>query len=424
MSQTDQICRSCHSSRLTPMLCFGEMPLANSLLTSEQLSRPEAKYPLNLALCLDCSLVQIRETVEPETLFLEYLYFSSYSETMLAYAKAITHKLIQERQLNNQSLVVEIASNDGYLLQYYQQANIPVLGIEPARNIAKVAEEERGIPTLCEFFGLELAQRLIVEGKKADIIHLNNVLAHVPDINGFVAGIGLLLKDNGLAVIEVPYVKNMVEQVEFDTIYHEHLCYYSLTSLQRLFQRHQLVISDVAHLPIHGGSLRIFLKKRRGEAELPSAAVVKLLADEAGWVDDPNFYLGFSNQVEQLRQGLVELLKDLKQKGKKIAAYGASAKGSTLLNYFKINADILDFVVDRSPVKQGLYTPGTHLPIYAPQKLLERMPDFVLLLTWNFAKEILAQQKDYLARGGQFIIPIPTLTVVSGEMLAHEVYRN
>jgi SAM-dependent methyltransferase len=390
------------------VLSLGCTPLANSLLTPAQLDSPEPTYPLDMVFCPHCTLVQITETVPPELMFSEYLYFSSFSDTMLRQAEALTRRLIDERGLDRQSLVAEIASNDGYLLQYYASAGVPVLGIEPARNIARVARE-RGINTLCDFFGAELARRLADEGRRADVVHANNVLAHVPDLNGVVAGLGTLLKDDGVAAIEAPYVKEMIDHTEFDTIYHEHLCYFSLTALECLFRRHGLAVVDVERLPIHGGSLRVFLSKGAS----PSPAVRHLLDEEARWgVDQPAFYAAFSLRVKKLRDQLCRLLCDLKADGKRIAVYGASAKGSTLLNYCGIGRETLDFVVDRSTIKQGRYTPGTHLPIYAPLKLLEARPDYVLLLTWNFREEILAQQAEYRRGGGRFIIPIPELTIV------------
>jgi SAM-dependent methyltransferase len=404
-------CRSCEHGDLRPILSLGRTPLANALLTAEQLREAEATFPLELVFCPACALVQITETVPPEVLFREYAYLSSFSDTVVQNAEGIVRRLIDLEGLGSESLAVEIASNDGYLLQHYHHKGIPVLGIEPAANIARVARDERGIPTVCEFFGAELAAELVAGGRAADVVHGNNVLAHVADLNGVVRGIAAVLKPRGVAVIEVPYVKDLIDHCEFDTIYHEHLCYFSLTALDRLFRRHGLVIRDVERIPIHGGTLRIFAS--RAEWAIPGEAVKSLLAEEAAWgVDREEFYRGFGAKVERLRASLLELLGGLKAQGRRIAAYGASAKGSTLLNFFGIGADTLEFVVDRSTVKQGRYTPGTHLPILAPERVLELRPDYLLLLTWNFADEILAQQQAFRDQGGRFIIPIPECRVV------------
>ncbi|HEX9402562.1 MAG TPA: class I SAM-dependent methyltransferase [Anaeromyxobacter sp.] len=401
-------CRSCGASGLETVLSLGETPLANALLREEDLGRPEPRYPLDLAFCPACSLVQITETVPPEILFRDYLYFSSFSDGMLRHAEELTGRLVRERNLGPGSLAVEVASNDGYLLQYYQRAAVPVLGIEPARNIAKVAVE-RGIPTVAEFFGVDLARQLVAEGKRADVIHANNVLAHVADLNGFVAGFAVLLKESGAAIIEVPYLGEMIPGLEFDTIYHEHLCYFSLTALSRLFARHELAVTDVERIPLHGGSLLLTVTPAATRRS-PSPRVEALLAREAAaGVPGRAYYQDFAPRVARWRESFRGFLGDLKAKGRRLAAYGAAAKGSTLLNYAGVGTDVLDFVADRSTVKQGRYMPGVHLHIRPPAALLESRPDAVVLLTWNFKDEILAQQAGYRNAGGRFIVPVPAV---------------
>jgi len=403
------VCRACGGQRVPLVISLGKTPLANALLNADQLEAREATYPLDLVYCEDCTLVQITETVPPPQLFSEYAYFSSFSDTMLRHAEALATRVIEERGLGKDALVIEVASNDGYLLKVYKDAGVRVLGIEPAANVAKVAEE-RGIPTRVEFFGEPCARALAERGERADVIHANNVLAHVPDLPGFARGLATVLADDGVAIIEVPYVKDLIDHREFDTIYHEHLSYFSLTALERLFGSHGLTVLDVERLAIHGGSLRV--TAGRAGARTPSSRVVELLDHEKRWgLTGLDYYLRFATAVADLRRTLLALLSELRAGGKRLAAYGAAAKGSTLLNCFGIGREYLDFVVDRSPHKQGRYMPGVHLPIDAPSRLLRDRPDFVLLLTWNFADEILEQQAEFRQRGGRFIIPVPEVRV-------------
>lgn len=403
-------CRSCGSTNAAPILDLGQQPLANNLLTPADLAKPEPKFPLRLAVCKSCWMLQITDLVPPVELFSEYLYFSSFSDLMLRHSREACDDYLKEFGLNGESLVVEVASNDGYLLQNFVKAKVPCLGIEPAANIAKVARE-KGIETLVEFFGKKIASDLAAKNRQADLILGNNVFAHAPDTNDFVAGLKTLLKPNGRIALEFPYGADFIEHTEFDTIYHEHVFYFTLTALKPLFERHGLTIFRVQRLPIHGGSLRLFAGHTGAHAVENSAT--DLLAEETRkGVNSLAYYEGFANQVRTLKDDLVALLAKLKNEGKSIAAYGASAKGSTLLNYYGVGAATLDFVADRSTYKQGRLTPGTHIPIVPPEELLKRKPDYTLLLTWNFADEILAQQKAYRDAGGKFIVPIPKVKVV------------
>ena len=405
-------CRSCGEANLAVVLSLGKMPPSNALLTEEQLGEPERRYPLDLAFCEACGLAQLTVSVEPSELFDEYAYFSSYSTTMVAHAGAVARQMTEQRSLGSHSLAVEIASNDGYLLQHYLDLGVPVLGIDPARNVVAAARE-RGIETHCEFFGEELAEGLRDSGRRASVLHANNVLAHVPDVNGVVRGIGRLLADDGVAVIETPYVRDLIERLEFDTIYHEHLFYYSLTALDRLFARNGVRVVDVERIPIHGGSLRVFASPAAA-AHAPTPAVAELLDEEAALgLDKLDYFQGFADRVEVLKGQLLALLGDLKEQGHRIAAYGAAAKGTILLNAFGIGTERIDFVADRSDYKQGRYMPRVHIPIVEPARLLAEMPDEVLLLAWNFADEILEQQHEYRGRGGRFIMPAPVPEVIS-----------
>jgi len=402
-------CRSCRRQELLPVLNLGQMPLSDGLLTAEQLAAGEQRYPLEVAFCPNCSLVQILETVPPETLFCEdYPYYSSFSQALLEHSQENAVELIQQRNLGPESLVVELASNDGYLLKNFIARGIPVLGIDPAEGPAMIATSI-GVPTLNAFFGKELAARLVHEGTRADVIIANNVLAHVADTNGFVEGIRVLLKEDGVAVVEVPYLRRLIERCEFDTIYHEHLCYFSMTSLDSLFRRHGLYINDVRELTIHGGSLRLYAES----AENVGEAVRSILADEAAaGIDSYEYYKGFSAKVDALRQSMRKMLAGLKSSGKRIAAYGAAAKGAIMLNYIGVGTDTIDFVVDRNTHKQGKFMPGVHIPIHEPDRILKDMPDYVVILPWNFKDEILSQQALYREKGGKFIVPVPWPEVI------------
>ena len=403
-------CRSCGAPGPRPFLDLGATPVANALLDPSDLDRPEPRFPLAVGMCESCSLVQLTHVLPADVIFgSSYPYFSSYSDHLVGHAREHIERLVSDRGLRPDSLVVEVASNDGYLLQHAVRAGIPVLGIEPTPGPAAAARE-RGIPTIEAFFGEDLAATLRAEGRRADVIVANNVMAHVPDLNGFVAGFRTLIADDGLITIENPWVRDLVEHSEFDTIYHEHVCYLSCASVGALMDRHDLHLNDVEYFPdLHGGTLRWYVSP---VAE-PTARLEGYLAEErARGMTSFGFYADFGSRVRETVEALVAQLASLKRAGKSIAAYGAAAKGATLLNVAGIDHTTIDFVVDLNDHKQGKLMPGARLPILAPSALLERRPDYVLILAWNFEAEILAQQQAYRDLGGRFIIPIPSPRIV------------
>ncbi|MEM6486649.1 MAG: class I SAM-dependent methyltransferase [Pseudomonadota bacterium] len=403
-------CACCLHVGIEPVLDMGMMPRSDGLLPPSHLHRRETLVPLRLGFCAKCSMVQLLETRPAEEMFGDdYPYMSSYSDALLKHSRENALELIEMCELGADDLVVEIASNDGYMLRNFKESGIPVLGIDPALQPVTRARES-GIDTIQDFFGLEVATRLVDEGRRANVMIANNVVAHVADQNDLVAGFAKLLADDGMLVVEFPYVRDLIDYGEFDTIYHEHRCYFSLTSAMALFSRHGLYVNDVRRLSIHGGSLRLFI----GKSERPTEALTKLLAEEeAVGLNTYAYYEAFAAQVADFRLRARKMLGDMKAEGRRIAAYGAAAKGTIMLNFLGVGRNTIAYAVDRNTFKQGRYIPGVRVPICDPSRLTEDKPDVVLILPWNFKDEIISQQQDYLASGGKFVVPIPNLEIVS-----------
>jgi SAM-dependent methyltransferase len=404
-------CRFCHAPLHRTFVDLGMSPLCESFLTPQQLNQMEPFYPLHAYVCETCFLVQVEEYVAPEGIFSEYAYFSSYSKAWLEHAKSYTEMIVSRLGLDDTSQVIELGSNDGYLLQYFMGRGIRVLGVEPAGNVAAAAIA-RGVPTTARLFGLETARELLAEGHHPDLIVGNNVLAQVTDLNGFVAGMKGLLKPGGVITMEFPHLLRLMDENQFDTIYHEHFSYFSLMSAEQIFAAHGLTLFDVEEMWTHGGSLRIYARHREDEARPVGPRVRALLSREkAIGLDRPNRYAAFAEQARETKRRLLDFLVGAKRQGKSIAGYGAPGKGNTLLNYCGIRTDFLDYTVDRNPYKHGRFTPGTHIPIFPPNKIFETRPDYVLILPWNLKDEIMEQMSAVQSWGGQFVVPIPDVKV-------------
>jgi hypothetical protein len=404
-------CRLCNAPLSTTFVDLGMSPLCESILAVDQIDQMEPYFPLRVLVCNNCFLVQLREYVKPESIFSEYDYFSSYSTSWVEHARRYCEMIQARLNLGPNSQVFEIASNDGYLLQHFVRQGVPVTGVEPAANVAAVGRE-KNIPTIVEFFGVELARRLVSEGKHADLIVGNNVLAQVPDLNDFVGGMATLLGSNGVITLEFPHLERLIDENQFDTIYHEHFSYFSFVTIDRLAKHHSLNVFDVEHLTTHGGSLRVYLC-RTGAPYARSPSVDALLAHERQrGFEDINTYATFSAQVHQTKRQLLSFLIKLKDNGAKLCGYGAPGKGNTLLNYCSIGADFLDFTVDCNPYKHGFYTPGMHIPIYPVSAIDDARPDYLLILPWNLKREIIEQMRHVGDWGCKFIVAIPSVEVI------------
>lgn len=406
-------CRFCASPLTQTFVDLGSTPLANSYLNGPEEIASEKSYPLHARVCSNCFLVQVEDAVPAEDIFSDYAYFSSFSDSWVAHAGRYCDMMVDKLGLHNRSLVMEVASNDGYLLQHFVKKQIPVLGIEPAANVAKAAEAA-GVNTEVAFFGVDTATRLAASGLKADLMAANNVMAHVPDINDFIDGFRILLAEKGVLTIEFPHLLNMIEKVQFDTIYHEHYSYLSLHTVEKILRKHDLRLFDVEKIDTHGGSLRIFACHADCDlyAETKNLSAVKAEEEKAG-LTRLDGYLDFTPKVEAAKSALLDFLEKAKSEGRKVAGYGAAAKGNTLLNFCGIDSGLIDFVVDRNPEKQNTLLPGSHIPVFAPSKVWEEKPDYLLILPWNLASEITADMAAIREWGGQFAIPIPTLSLIS-----------
>ncbi|MFO7732150.1 MAG: class I SAM-dependent methyltransferase [Candidatus Aminicenantes bacterium] len=400
-------CRFCKAPLKNTLVDLGMSPLCESYVSAEDLNRMEPFYPLRVHVCERCFLSQLEEYVSPEEIFTEYAYFSSYADSWLKHAKAYADMAAERFAIGPGSLVVEVASNDGYLLQYFLEKGVPVLGVEPARNVAQAALE-KGIPTLVEFFGERTAEKMASAGKKADLLIGNNVLAQVPGLNDFVRGFKALLGPRGVATLEFPHLVRLMEDNQFDTIYHEHFSYFSMLAVERIFAAHGLTVFDVDELPTHGGSLRIYARHAEDGTKPVTVRVERLLGREkAAGLTRMETYAAFSEKVRETKRKLLEFLIGAKRQGRSVCGYGAPGKGNTLLNYCGIRTDFLDYTVDRNPYKQGKFTPGTHIPIFPPDRIRETRPDYVLILPWNFKDEIIEQMSYIRDWGGKFVVPIP-----------------
>jgi SAM-dependent methyltransferase len=419
-SKTDELapgtkshCLFCRTPLERTFVDLGMSPLCESYVAAENLNRMEPFYPLHVKVCDECFLVQLEEYVSPEHIFTEYAYFSSYSESWLKHAKDYSDMIVRRLNLGQESHVVELASNDGYLLQNFVQKGIPALGVEPAANVAKVAVE-RGVPTLVKFFGVKTAREMVERGQSADLIAGNNVLAQVPDLNDFVEGIRILLKPQGVVTIEFPHLMKLMAENQFDTIYHEHFSYFSFLTAEKIFAGHGLTLFDVEELPTHGGSLRIYARHENDMSKSVTERTRELRQRE----EDAGFtrletYAEFSEQVKETKRKILEFLIRARREGKTVVGYGAPGKGNTLLNYCGVRTDFIDYTVDRNPYKQGKFLPGTHIPIYSPARIDETKPDYVFILPWNFKDEIMAQMAHIREWGGKFVVPIPEVRIYS-----------